>query len=203
MIKQKVAIDVDDVIGAENEAIRKFINREYLQNHTAEDYLVDGDYWSYWQDIWKVSEDEAERRLEAFLKSPDKDSLEILDGAIKVIGELKKTYDLVIVTSRYGRQLETTEPWLEKHFPKTFSQVAFVATWSRDEKVTKAKICNDIGANYLIDDNADHCNLAAQAGIKSLLFGDYGWNRKATLHPGVTRVKDWHKVLSYFQSLDS
>lgn len=113
-----IAIDVDDVIGSENEAIRQFINLNYGSNHTKEDYLVDGKYWGYWESIWNVSKDEAEQRFNTFLNSSQKDNLEIIDGAVTAIERLKENYDLVIVTSRFGRQLKTTKPWLDKRFPK-------------------------------------------------------------------------------------
>jgi 5'(3')-deoxyribonucleotidase len=198
--KPIIAIDIDDVIGAENEAVRNFINSHYGEKHTAEDYLTEGKYWSYWEDIWQVGKDEGRKRLEAFLNSPIKDNLKLVKGSRNSINTLKKRYELVIVTSRYGLQLKTTRPWLEKHFPKTFGQVAFVATWSKDKKVSKAVVCKQIGASYLIDDNAEHCNLAAEEGIQALLFGDYGWNRQVEVHPTVRRVKNWEEVLEYFDA---
>jgi hypothetical protein len=59
-------------------------------------------------------------------------------------------------------------------------------------------ICQEIGAGYLIDDNVEHCRLAAEAGVKALLFGEYGWNKHLPTPPGVERVKDWKDVTDYF-----
>lgn len=73
--------------------------------------------------------------------------------------------------------------------------------WSRDQKATKAAICTSIGASYLIDDNLEHCALAAESGLDCLLFGEYGWNKAEILPKGVTRVKDWHAVLEYFNAI--
>jgi len=196
--KPVIAVDVDDVLGAENDAVRTFINEHYGHDHTPEDYLVEGEYWGYWESIWGVHPEEARERLEAFLASPAKDKLKLVEGAAAVIDMLKERFNLAIVTSRYGRQLETTRPWLEQHFPGIFSRVEFVAAWSTDKKATKAIICKAIGAGYLIDDNPEHCNLAAEEGIMSLLFGDYGWNRNAKTHPAVVRVKNWQEVAEYF-----
>lgn len=193
-----IAVDIDDVIAAETEGVRQFINQEYGEAHTAEDYLREGEYWTYWQDIWDVSSEEAATRLEAFLKSPIKDNLKLVHGAMQAINMLKQRYELVIVTSRYGRQLETTIPWVEKHFPKTFSRVEFVAI--RGEGATKASVCKEIGATYLIDDNVEHCKLAAKQGIKALLFGNYGWSKNVSSSPGIIRVDNWQEVLEYFNA---
>jgi uncharacterized HAD superfamily protein len=193
-----IAVDIDDVAADENGGIRKFANREFGFNHTHEDYLEEGVYKDYWQAIWKVEPKKAKEIYEAFVNSPDKANLKVIEGAVEGINRLKEKYELVVITSREGIAMEVTKPWLERHFPDTFSRVEFVAAWSKDEKVSKAVIAKAIGVDYLIDDNATHCNLAAEEGIQTLLFGDYGWNRKMELHPSVIRVKNWQEVLEYF-----
>jgi 5'(3')-deoxyribonucleotidase len=122
-----------------------------------------------------------------------------MEGALDVIAELKKKYRLVIVSARFGTQIEDTHHWLEKHLPGVFDGIHFMEMWDEDKKTTKAKVCQEIGAGYLIDDNVEHCGLAAEEGIQALLFGDYGWNRAEDVHPGVVRVKDWHAVAAYFK----
>lgn len=198
MSRETIAVDIDDVAADENGGIREFVNREYGFNHTHEDYLEDGAYMGYWERIWQVDPDKAKEIYDAFVNSPDKASLKVIDGAIEAIDQLKQRYELVVITSREGAAMEVTKPWLEQHFPDTFSRVEFVAAWSKERKVTKALIGKALGVKYLIDDNATHCNLAAEEGIQALLFGDYGWNRKLELHPNVTRVMNWREVLEYF-----
>ena len=60
-------------------------------------------------------------------------------------------------------------------------------------KLQKQKL-TVIGASYLIDDSFGHCELAAEVGIKAILFGNYGWNRQQTLIDGIVRCKDWDAV---------
>jgi 5'(3')-deoxyribonucleotidase len=196
--KPIIAVDVDDVAADENGGLREFTNREFGFKHTSEDYLVEGVYKGYWEGIWKVNPGQAKQIYEAFLNSPDKANLKVIEGAIEGINHLKKKYELVVITSREGVAMEVTKPWLERHFPNTFSRVEFVAAWSKDERATKAVIGKALGVEYLIDDNATHCNLAAEEEIQPLLFGDYGWNRKMGLHPSVVRVKNWQEVVEYF-----
>jgi FMN phosphatase YigB (HAD superfamily) len=121
-----------------------------------------------------------------------------MDGAVEALASLRKRLELVIVTSRDERSIGHTHIWLDKHFPGIFRGVEFVALWSKGEKVSKALVCQQLGARYLVDDNADHCRLAAECGTQALLFGDTGWNRRAELSACMVRCKDWPAVLEYF-----
>lgn len=200
MSREIIAVDIDDVAADENGGIREFANLEYGFNHTHEDYLEVGVYKGYWEGVWKVSPEKSKEIYEAFVNSPDKANLKVIEGAVEGINRLKKKYELVVITSREGVAMEVTKPWLERHFPDTFSRVEFVAAWSKDKKVSKAIVGKALGVTYLVDDNATHCNLAAEEGIQPLLFGDYGWNRNTELHPSIKRVKDWREVLEYFDA---
>ncbi len=198
MKKQIVAIDIDDVLSDESEAVRAFINKTYGTNHTAKDYLIRAPYWGFWERVWGVDEKEGKIRHEAYITSGVKASLKVIPGAIPIIKALKKHYDLVVVTSRDKRLSDLTERWLEKHFPTTFKSIEFVHVWSDDNQSSKAIICKSIGASYLIDDNLEHCTLVAQEGITSLLFGEYGWNKSEHLPRNVLRVKNWQEIGAYF-----
>ncbi len=196
--KQTIAVDIDDVLASINETMRQFINKYYGHNHTEADYNRDGEYWGYWEKIWQISDEESKERYQAFITSKEFLDVNTHDAALDVINRLKRKYDLVIVTAREDSRIEGTHKWLDQNFPNIFKRVEFTPVWSKDKKTSKAKICKVIGAGYLIDDNVEHCNLAAQEGIQALLFGEYGWNRSQELHKRVKRVKDWHAVAEYF-----
>lgn len=200
MAKPIIAVDLDDVLSSENEAMRLFINENFGQNHTPEDYQIDGEYWSYWDKVWGVDRQTARRWFNAYLDANVKSKHQLVDGAVETIRLLERKYDLVIITSREDRMVAVTHEWLGRHFPKIFKQVEFVRIWEKNGEHTKATIGKELGAEYLIDDNVEHCNLAQEAGIQSLLFGEYGWNRKQVVVPGVIRVKDWQAVREYFDA---
>lgn len=200
MPKQTIAVDIDDVISAQNDHMRKFANRNYGHNHTREEFLnAEADYWGYWQHVWGVSKEEQDKRVKHYSDSGELLKQKTVPDAIDAIRKLKNDYNLVVVTSRHDDYINHTHQWLDIHFPKIFSDVHFVSVWSKDNQSSKASICQAVGAGYLIDDNAAHCNLAAEVGVLSLLFGDYGWNRKEKLSKGVVRVKNWQEVLNYFE----
>jgi len=199
-MRKIIAIDVDDVLGSQNEAMMRFANKKYGLKHTIEDYTVEGPYWGYWENVWGVTPEEGERRVQEYHDSGGLDTHEPLFQAIEAIKQLQKKFDLVVITARQDTYKEQTHAWLEKHFSAAFKDVHFLAIWNDGPKETKAEVCKRMGAAYLIDDNADHCRLASEVGVQALLFGVYGWNKAVNdLPSGVVRVKDWGEVLEYFE----
>jgi uncharacterized HAD superfamily protein len=194
MTKKILAVDADDTLFDENTAIRLYMNDTYGFRHTAEDYLVTGPFDSYWERIWNVSPAKTHEMYESFVVSAYKQHLQPLPGALSALQTLKQEYQLVVVTSRDHRTVQWTHDALAEHYPDIFSDVHFAPLWGNGEKVTKAKICNEIGASYLIDDCFEHCQLAAEADVPAILFGDYGWNREQSLPANVVRCKDWNAV---------
>lgn len=199
MNRETIAVDADDVLAAEREGIRLYINQHNGVSLTADDYAVEGPYWGYWEHVWQQDEETARSWFKDYLDSGVQASHPLVSGALEGIGKLQENYDLVVVTARQDHLFDITQAWLEQHFPSVFRDLVFVRLWSKDREATKAEICNELGAKYLIDDSVDHCNLAAEAGIQSLLFGDYGWNRNPEyLHPGIVRVAGWQSIREYF-----
>jgi uncharacterized HAD superfamily protein len=195
---QTIAVDIDDVLAIENEAVRKFANERYGHQHSIDDYLVSGAYWGYWESVQGVDEAEGAKRYKEYLASGVKASLEAMPGALVVLAHLKQRYKLIIVTSREAHLEEITRQWLNQRFPEIFHDVAFVAIWTGTVKGSKADICRELGADYLIDDNPGHLALAAEAGITGLLFGLYGWSRDVAADAPYVRVPDWNAVKEYF-----
>lgn len=193
--KPIIAVDIDDVLFPTNRELMEFVNKHFGANLSWEDYQIHAPYWGYWERVWNVSTEEAYQRYKAFTTSDVMKSATTIDGAISVIDRLEKQFDLVIVTARKDEHADATHQWLNKHFPSTFKGVEFVPLWGGNTTITKADICNKIGASFLIDDNIEHCTLAGEAGINALLFGEYGWNHhEGDLPKNVTRVKTWHDV---------
>ena len=192
MQRATIAIDCDDVLADHAEDVVAWTNQRFGTNLTISDYT------DHWSKLWQVDQTKteelakeyhAEGRHGVFTHKPD--SLEILR-------ELKKEYNLVIVTARRKEIVKTSLEWIEEKYPGIFNDVRFVPIWEPNNLVTKADICREIGATFLIDDLPRHCNIAAESGITSLVFGDYTWNRNETIVQGVHRVKDWQAVKDFF-----
>ncbi|MBI4033538.1 hypothetical protein HY379_00905 [Candidatus Saccharibacteria bacterium] len=192
MERETIAVDVDDVIAAHAEAFVEFSNECYGT------HLAASDYTEHWHRLWRADNKEVERRATEFHTPERTIRYQRMHDAAVVLGDLSLKRDLVIVTARPYGLVETTRQWLDQNFPNVFSGYNFVPIWTPGNKITKADICKQIGADYLVDDLARHCNVAAEVGVQALLFGDYPWNQDDDLHPSVVRIKNWPEVGKYF-----
>lgn len=199
MSREIIAIDIDDVLSSQVETLIAFSNERYSTSLTTEDFKAPGEYWGYYEKLLGINDEEGARRFSEFIAEMGPLKQIVSDEARAAIKQLKTSYDLDIVTSRGPDYQEGTLSWLQEHVPGVFRDVHFVDLWHESsQKATKAKICQEIGAGYLIDDNAEHCNLSAEAGVSALLFGEWGWSISKPTHPNVTRVVGWREVLKYF-----
>lgn len=200
MKKQVIAVDIDDVLSSQIEVLIAFSNQRYGTMLTRKDFDKPGEYWGYYESLWDGEHpEERKRRVNEFKqeKFPLKQLISV--ETKEVVNKLAKKFHLEIVTSRDSGFRDETVAWLQEHLPEVFNGVHFVELWDEpDKKATKALVCQEIGAGYLIDDNLEHCNLAAECGVHALLFGTFGWNIGKPLQPGVKRVADWQAVAEYF-----
>ncbi|MDZ7744349.1 MAG: hypothetical protein U5K77_01140 [Candidatus Saccharibacteria bacterium] len=198
-MREIIAVDADEVLCSEVDAIIAFSKERIGLNLTYDDFKKPGDYWGYYERLWGDTGEDPYTLFKEFLTSSHKANQSILREDVAILEKLKSRYQLEIVTSRTAEFVDITNQMLGKYAADIFADVHFVSLWSdSDRKVTKAHICKEIGAGYLIDDSPEHCNLAAEVGVKALLFGDWGWSRGKELHPGVERVADWKEVAEYF-----
>lgn len=197
--KKTIAVDVDDVLAANAEGFAKFSNEKWGTN------LSPDDYTEHWAELWKVDDEEVERRRQEIVRAKLFIKHRLFDDAKEALNKLSKKYRLVIVSSR-GRSVQAdTIEWISSEFKNIFSEIHFAKIWDEPDmhtleklKLTKAEICQEIGADYLIDDQPKHCLAAAEAGITAVLFGNYKWNRQIKLLPNMVRAKDWKEVLVFF-----
>lgn len=189
--RSTIAIDIDDVLAVQIPEFIKFSNQYYGTNLKEDEYNDD------WPTVWGLPLEEALVRARRFHEAR-LSNFEKIEDAQPVLTRLSKKHKLVIVTARQAYNIDATHEWINKHFQNVFDETHFVPIWEPDNKISKADICRQIGANYLIDDQPKHCNLAADVGIKALLFGDYKWAKTLDIHKDVEIVDNWEKVGAYF-----
>jgi 5'(3')-deoxyribonucleotidase len=197
MKKQTIAIDIDDVLAASAEGFTTFSNNRWGTHLTPEDYT------ERWSEMWGVDHEEEGRRAGIIYKSGTVGTFRQFDEAKPVLRQLAKDYKLVITTSRVKHVQKDTLDWIDRHYAGLFEEIHFAGFYDSlmpdSYLMTKADLCKSIGADFLVDDHPKHCIAAADAGIESILFGDYAWNRKIKKLPkSLTRCKDWAAVLRYF-----
>lgn len=193
-----IAVDVDDVLAQSAKGLTAFSNMQWGTT------LTPMDYDEHWANMWGVDIEEVKRRTQVFYDSGIVRNYLPMDGANEVLVKLKNRYNLVILTSRGSTIRQDTQDWVEKYYPDIFSEVHLSGIWDdialHKYEVTKTDICRQIGAEYLIDDQLKHCISANDAGITSLLFGDYTWNQMSDLPNGIIKSHTWKDVDNYFEA---
>lgn len=193
MKKQLIAVDLDDTLAASAKGLIGYSNQKWNLQLTLDHYSEN------WAEMWGVSLEEAIRRGEDFHKS---DSIAWYQAIANkaVLKRLSARYDLVVLTSRRVVLRDVTTSWIARNYPDIFANVHFAGIWddvNADDALarlahTKAEICRLLNVDILIDDQPKHCMGAAQAGIRSILFGDYPWNRDNTIgHENLSRALTW------------
>ena len=195
MKRKSIAFDVDDVLASHVESFIEFSNLTYGTTFAFDDYT------DKWGKLWGVTEEEVTKRALEFQTLQRVADFDVKDDAKASLAKLSTKYDLYIVTARRQHLVDTSKDWINKHFPNVFKEVHFVPIWELNNKITKGDICKKIGADYLVDDLPRHCNVAAESGIKAVLFGNYSWNRDEKIADNVTRCKNWDELLEYFNLL--
>lgn len=199
MKKPIIAVDVDDTLVPHFQDLIDWYNQEYGTR------VELADYRSGPENIYKWGTTDFEtaiRQVTRFYDTPAFQDAKPHKQAVEVLEALSLSYDLIVVTARDTIIEEATHQLLKEHFVGLFGQVHFTAFYSLEGKArTKGEVCREAGAAYLIDDTAENCIEAVEAGCKAILFGDYPWSNRVELPAGVIRCLDWPAVEEYFNGL--
>ncbi len=187
--RHTIAVDIDDVVAAHIPEFIRYSNEHYGTNLDVDSYSDD------WPTLWGIPLDETLERARRF-HDDTISGYEKIEDAEPVLKRLAEKYTLYVVTARQSYTIEATHAWINQHFGGVFTETHFVPWGTKG--VTKADICKQIGADYLIDDQPRHCNIAAEEGLTALLFGDYQWVNKDEIHADIVMVNDWQAVAGYF-----
>jgi len=196
MTKQKIAIDIDDVLADSNEAMRLWANKVSGVELAQEHYQVPGEYWSYYERIWATHGVEDRLNFDDFEAEllKDQTNVPLLAGASFAIKELQKKYTVILLTSRNPALEEGTKNWVDTHMGGGI-ELYFAKNMRMNAGKSKGELCKEMGVSLLIDDNIDHCQSALDNGIDAVLFGDYGWHH--SVPEGAVNCKDWPATLEY------
>ena len=172
MRRLKIAIDIDDVLADNAEKFTAFSNQRFNTRLTTDDYDED------WSKMWQVDINVVRSRAKEFHDSDAMAFYDVKDKAIDVLSRFSDKHDLLAITSRRVQVREVTHIWLSDHYPGIFHQdnVHFAGIWDK------------------FDDQPKHCIGAASVGTKAILFGDYSWNRTASLPEDIMRCRSWLDV---------
>jgi len=189
-----IAVDIDEVLADLVSELTEFHNRTYGTSFTNHDYA------SYdLEDTWGGTRTDAVQKVERFMEEGGFRRAKPKPGAKRAIDTLKKTNELVVVSSRFHTLDTTTKEWLDEHFPNLFNDVHLTNHYGNGAKRKKSDVCHETGATHLIEDNLEMALEAAAQGIHVLLF-DAPWNQHENLPENITRVQSWDDIVAFFQS---
>ncbi len=188
MSKPIIAIDLDDTLRPWTYPLREWVAEQLeltsMPYHDAPQTML--------ADLFGCSRAAGDTFANRFaIEAPGRD-LEPFRDALPVLKELKKFYQLIVVTARLHSLGEITRQYIDLHFPEIFEEVIF-ASYQIDRK-PKHVICKEIGADIIIDDRLTYVTEYAAEGMRPILFGDYPWNRADVLPDGVVRAASWGDV---------
>ncbi len=200
MAKQIIAVDIDDVLTYSALPLVEYGNKRFGLSGTIDDFDEN------LMNLWRMTHEQVEEEIVLYLTSGELEKLLVIPEALDVLRELKKNYQLIALTSRRDIVKDITKEYLDTHYPTIFEAIYHSGIYGTGKgehtqhKLTKADRLQEVGANYLIDDQPKHCIGASEIGVKSILFGDYKWNRVTEpFAKGITRCRDWASVLTYFE----
>ena len=188
MNKQKIGIDIDEVVVEFMEKYLEFHNRK---NNTS---LIIEDLSNYhlWECGVHNSKEESINSVMEFQNSPFFDDITLIEGAKSGIEFLSKKYSIFFITSRPLELKEKTERFFYNNFP--MNNYNFIFSGEIYGGKTKSEICSEEGIKLMIEDNAEYAFSCAKLGIRTFLF-DKPWNNNYERHDNLIKVKNWKQLL--------
>lgn len=179
-----IAVDCDDVLLESTEFIVETYNQLYDT-----DVQLEGAYLPQ-NPLWQSDRREVLRRLYEIQLSEGYAKLEPSHLTIAAVARLASLHELHVVSARPTVTLPVTEAMLERYFPGCFTSIEHVGS-----DRSKGEVCDSLGADILIDDNAKHLLDAQGKGVARLAwFGHYPWQNNEALAEGIDRCADWADV---------
>lgn len=188
----KIGLDLDDVTVDFFQALLNYYNKKYERNDKPNDFKE-----FKWWPVWRISREEAIRRVDEFHETHNIKDIKPIEGAIDSVNKLIEYNELFIITSRPIRFKSKVESWIKHHLNKEI-KVIHAGDFHKGQSATKAEICKELGIEIMIEDAGETASDCAENGTKVLLF-DKSWNKKVE-HKNITRVKNWKEVLKIIKN---
>ena len=194
--KPVIAVDIDDVLALSVDKFIEWSNSKFGTEITFDQYTED------WSKLWNISQAETTKRVNQMYREGIPSKYSRVEEAVEVLNKLKSTHKLIVATARRKAEHAQTKDWIKRHYPAVFNDVHFAGIWDEitehSPKKTKARLCRQLGVDYLIDDQIKHCVGASNVGVTALLYGDYPWNRHIGSTGNIKRVVTWREIEEYF-----
>lgn len=188
MEKEKIGIDIDEVVVEFMAGYLKFHNLHHNTNYKLEDITN----YHLWKSGFHKTKGESVKDVTKFSDSVYFDSLVFVNGAKQGLSSLLESYKTYFITSRSDRLKEKTLSFFNSNFSKNGYKIVFSGEIYGGK--VKWEICKDLGISLLIEDNPDYALNCAKKGIKVFLF-DKPWNKNYEKHENIVKVRDWDEIM--------
>ncbi len=181
-----IAVDCDDVLVLTTPFLVDAYNKTYGTNATlaqARDATAS---------VWMDEESIVLKNWAALCETDEYKSLSPDPREAMILRELAKDHELHLITARKPEERAFTQQMLERELKGVFTSMEFVG-WTG----SKGEVCKRLGADVLIDDNANHLHDAIEKDMPktgAILFGDYPWNEADNTHENITHCFNWDAV---------
>jgi len=195
-----IAIDCDDVLTDTLPQVTKDFNQTYGTRVGLEHMYLDHNEIAAVFGV-KTGQEAIQRFHAIYRRKGYYEALKPIKGAEDAIRQLAQNHELHVVTGRQSFLEDATLYTLDTYFPGMFKSVEHTNYYKDDNETTaiqrsKAEVCLQIGADILIDDHVVHGEDVLKAGVREvILFGDYPWNKRDKLVPGMVHCKNWQETL--------
>ncbi|CAO3637274.1 unnamed protein product [Cunninghamella blakesleeana] len=202
--KKMIAIEVDQILVNTIDTLISWHNEHYDTELTIKDIST--------RDMSRLfggSKEEGCLKLREFYESDQFKNMEPIKmdsawGALEVLQTLKKRkWSLVIVTSRPQFTSDITQKFIDRHFPGLFDDIYYcnqgLSVVDQLDYVPKPipTLCQEIGAEFLIDDTLDHClDCSVLIDMTLLLYDHQGKYTYNHLLPTNKRRKNERRTLT-------
>lgn len=167
----KIAIDFDDVIVEFTDTLMEYYHKKYNKKVTKDQILI----WD-WGLYWRISKEEAIKRVDEFHENHQITQLPPLEDAIASLNNLMKYHEVIIITGRPLRFKHRVEEWLNHHLKKKL-EIIHAGEFHKGQAATKAEICKKLGINLILEDSGETALDCANSNIKAILFNK-PWNKQ-------------------------
>lgn len=179
----RIAVDIDEVLVPHLIPLAKYHHRKLPEN-TKYPYLF--------REVFHVSEEQSQNMIREFYESREFKELKPIRGSQYALSKLKNNNTLYAVTGRQECVRETTQIWLNEHFPGVFHDLVLTNSFTSRE-IPKSAVCLALNLNVIIDDNYQICKDCFANEIDVINFvGDpvYPWCQES----GIS-IKSWDELV--------
>ncbi|HBB27266.1 TPA: hypothetical protein DCZ36_02080 [Candidatus Gracilibacteria bacterium] len=198
---KKIGIDLDETIASVFEAVFEYTKT--FHPHLLHLKFSDFTHHDWWKiDALGFSKEEAIACWKKFDEINPLDTkispVPLSQEGIRLLKE--HGYKLHAITGRSeSSRRQSTEAWINRHFPDVFESLTFTNHVKMEGKIHKSEVCKRLGIELMVEDNLDFSLELAENGIKSYVL-EQPWNRNRTeRHENIKRVANWQEIIDDIQ----